>query len=376
MSTPPVGGDKQTIEMRAVQLEIEKLVYGGWGLARTEDGVVFVPRTAPGDIVEAVVTQKKRDYSVAQMVRLLEPSGWRRQPSCPNYETAGCCHWQHIRYERQLEIKEGIVRETLQRLIHMPWIKPIAVISGPDQHYRMRAVFHVTPRGELGFVREKSHIVVPIRECSALAPELNAFLQQSHGRFSTREVAAVSTSSVEVLGIRYRVAPDTFFQANRFLLGPFAEEVVSQTEPSGCQILELYCGSGFFSLQLARQAARVTGVEAEARAVRQAIDNACQNEIGRVEFLQSRTDAFLDTTQVRPDVIVLNPPRAGAGTRNAERMARLGARRIVYVSCNPATFAREAAILWRSGYELERLTMVDQFPNTYHIEIIGTFDFR
>src|SRR5262245_60011330 len=158
-----------------MEITIEKLVYGGAGLARTERGVVFVPRTAPGDVVEIEITQQKKDYATARVLRIIEPSPDRQSPSCPNYETAGCCHWQHIRYERQVDHKESIIRETLKRLAHLEFTEPIQRITANDRGYRMRANFHVRS-GRLGFVRENSNVVVPIRECSALMPELNEFI--------------------------------------------------------------------------------------------------------------------------------------------------------------------------------------------------------
>src|SRR5215831_5482354 len=156
-----------------MRVTIEKMVYGGAGLARTPDGVIFVPRSAPGDVLDVEVFERKKDYASARIISILEPSPDRQTPSCPNYETAGCCHWQHIRYERQLEIKEAVLRETLQRTGQTHWEGPISVIQGPDRHYRLRATFHV--RGErLGFMRERSNVVVPILECHSLMPELNA----------------------------------------------------------------------------------------------------------------------------------------------------------------------------------------------------------
>src|SRR4030095_8749886 len=180
-----------------MRVTIEKLVYGGAGLARTEHGVVFVPRTAPGDVVEVDLVERKADYAVARVTALHEPSGYRQPPTCPNEASAGCCHWQHIRYPRQLEIKEGILRETLQRTGRIPWDDPIPTVSGPELHYRLRASFHVHKR-KLGFVEERSHRVVAISECTALSPELNAFIPEGNevlaGLDTTdvREVHAIS----------------------------------------------------------------------------------------------------------------------------------------------------------------------------------------
>jgi len=357
-----------------MRLTIEKLVYGGLGLARTSQGVVFVPRTAPGDVVEATIIEQKKDYAVASIAELLEPSPDRQETWCPNYTTAGCCHWQHIRYERQLDIKEDIIRESLARLGRIKWTGPIQRISGPDRHYRMRATFHITTQGELGFVRQRSHTVVPITECAALAPELNNFLRGTRGPFHTKEVTVVSASLIDVAGMRYRLEPETFFQANRFLLEPFVAEVLFQAGPTPGRVLDLYCGSGFFSLHLARLASEVLAIESNARAVRQARENARLNRVLNVKFLREEVASILQGTDFKPGVVVLNPPRTGAGIKNAVRIAGMRPERIVYVSCNPTTFARETAAFASEGYQLQRITMVDQFPNTYHIELVGLFE--
>src|SRR5687767_6212424 len=135
-----------------MRLTIEKLVYGGAGLARTDKGVVFVPRSAAGDVIEAEVVHGKKDYSTARVSQILEPSPDRQEPMC----SAGCCHWGHIRYDRQVDYKEGILRESLLRLGHIEWDNPIRRITGPDRNYRLRANFHVAG-GQLGFMQEKSN---------------------------------------------------------------------------------------------------------------------------------------------------------------------------------------------------------------------------
>jgi 23S rRNA (uracil1939-C5)-methyltransferase len=244
---------------------------------------------------------------------------------------------------------------------------------GPDSHYRLRATFHVTTNGELGFVRAKSNEVVPITSCDALAPELNDFLKQTRPAAGASEIHALSTRDIEVQGIKYRLHPEVFFQSNRFLLEPFVKEVVDQVGENPGNLLELYCGSGFFSLPLARRAKQLIGVEADSRAIRQARENAKLNGVWNTEFFEGQVDATLEGASIRPDGIILDPPRTGTGARNAARIAALKAPRIVYVSCNPSTFAREAAVFIAAGYRMDRLTMVDQFPNTYHIETVGMF---
>jgi 23S rRNA (uracil1939-C5)-methyltransferase len=360
-------------------LKIEKLVYGGDGLARTDQGVVFVPRTAPGDVIEAEIVERKKDFSSGRVTRILEASPDRQEPDCPNYETEGCCHWQHIKYSKQVDYKESIIRESLKRIGRFDWSGEIHRITGPERNYRLRATFH-TFNGKLGFVNG------PIFECAALVPELNQFIPtvdagaavEVHALSAPEVVASFvlpngmlersKRATVAVDDIHYRVTADTFFQANRFLLSYFIKEVVEQA--GGGNILELYSGSGFFSIPLSRNANEIIAIESNRAAVRQARENATANKAGTIQFVEGPVDSTLRQSELQPDVVVLDPPRAGCGVKVAEGIAEMKPKRIVYVSCNPATFAREAGKLGR----LTRLTLIDQFPNTYHIELVGVFE--
>jgi 23S rRNA (uracil1939-C5)-methyltransferase len=372
-----------------MRLKIEKLVYGGSGLARTGEGVVFVSKTAAGDVIEAEVTQKKKDYSVARMTKLLEPSADRQEAVCP----AGCCHWQHIRYERQLDYKETIIRETLSRLGRVNWEGSINRITGPDRNYRLRATFHVV-NGKFGFMQEKSKTIVPISACTSLVPELNDFIRRADPSgasqvhvVSTPEIAATyefhdgtirreGKAMIRVGKTQYQFNAETFFQANRFLLQPFIDEILLQVGPAPGHLLELYSGIGFFSMPLSEAATEVIGIEASRPANRQARENGRLNHRSNVRFFDGAVEATLHDNDAKPNTVVLDPPRAGCGLRTAQRIAELRPSRIVYVSCNPTTFAREIPAFLSAAYELKRLTLVDQFPNTYHIEIVGLFELR
>ena len=257
----------------------------------------------------------------------------------------------------------------------------------------MRASFHVID-GRLGFMQEGTHKIVPIRECPSLVPELNEFIRTADPG-NAREVHVVSApeiaasfvfdngtikrqgrATIHIGKIQYRVSPETFFQANRFLLAPFLNEVIQQAGPSPKHVLELYSGVGFFSIPLSQIATELIGVEEHRGAVRQAQENAHINERWNLRFLEGQVDRTLRSASVKPDVVVLDPPRAGCGAKTALRLTELGPQRVVYVSCNPSTFAREASVFLSHGYELRRITLVDQFPNTYHIEMVGLFELR
>jgi 23S rRNA (uracil1939-C5)-methyltransferase len=382
-----------------MQIKIEKLVYGGAGIARTEEGVIFVSKVLPGELVEVEITDRKKDYANARLVEVIEPSPHRKSPVCPNFSTVGCCSWDYIAYNNQTEIKESIIRDSLSRLGHIEWDHPIDRITGIDRGYRMRAKFHVENH-RMGFVREQTHQFVPITECGALMPALNTFIGEANAALrkpglgktesvhaiaspETGEVAATFHGGREraswtdrlprtrVMGIEYRLRPDSFFQPNQYLVKTMASEVMAATEGSKVA-LDLFCGSGFFSLLIARQTSRVIGIDR--RSIANAQWNAQRNEIRNVEFIKAAAWAFLMKAQIKPDTVVLDPPRTGAGKGIVHKVIALEPAKVVYVSCNPSTFAPEARLLMDGGYKLSSFKFVDQFPHTHHIETIAVFE--
>ena len=381
-----------------MRIKIEKLVYGGAGLARTGEGVIFVSKVLPGELVEIEIVNRKKDYANARLVNVIESSSHRKSPACPNFSTVGCCSWDYIAYENQTELKESIIRDSLSRLGHIEWDQPIDRITGPDQGYRMRARFHVENR-RLGFVREQTHHFVGITACGALMPALNTFIGEANAALrkpglgktdSVHAIASPETGKVgatfhggreraswtdrlprtRVIGIEYRLRPDSFFQPNQHLLKTMALEVLAATE-GGKVILDLYCGSGFFSLVMARGASRVIGIDR--RSIANAQWNARRNDITNIEFVKSAASAFLMKARVKPDTVVLDPPRTGAGKGIVHKVITLEPEKIVYVSCNPSTFASEARLFLDGGFKLNSFKFVDQFPHTHHIETIAVF---
>ena len=381
-----------------MRIKIEKLVYGGAGMARTDEGVVFVGRTIPGELVEAEIVDRKKDYAHTRLIEVLEPSEDRREPSCPNFETVGCCGWDHIAYEKQLVLKEEIVGESLARLGKIEWSEPMGRIHGPEREYRLRASFHVSDR-QLGFMKEGTNDVVAIDRCAALMPELNSFISEASealsqpgldGTDTVRAVASPENGEVAatflrgrerarwternptttVGGLEFRLNPDSFFQPNRFLLEQIVSAVIDAAG-SPRITLDLFCGSGFVSLPLAKLSSRLVGVDR--RSIRTAEWNARRNRIADAEFIKASAWSFLANSDIRPDLVVLDPPRTGAGRSVARRVATLNPVRIIYLSCNPTTFAPEARLLLEAGYGLSSITFIDQFPNSHHIEILGLF---
>ncbi len=377
-----------------IEVAVERVVYGGEGLARHEGRVVLIPMTAPGDRALVELTEERSGFARARLVQLLDASPDRRDPLCPYYGTCGGCQLQHLHYAAQQRIKREIVRESLARLGGLFWAGEIPLIPSEEFHYRLRAQMKVRVSEssvELGYYRPASHEVCAILECPLLSPELNAALERlrreaperftnvraldlaqgEDGRVAVHPVGEPMTVSWSVRGITYAFDARTFFQANRFLLAELLSLVTEGEE--GERALDLFCGVGFFAVPLARRFAHVIGVESDPRAVHFARLNAQANGVRNCQFVNERVHAWLvrEGGRLGPvDLVVLDPPRAGLSRALIRALMRLMPERITYVSCNPTTLARDLKGLRASGYLVSSIVALDLFPQTFHVETI------
>jgi len=378
-------------------VQIDKWVYGGEGLARIDGRVVLVPSVLP---TETVRIDFGKDVH-ASLVEVLTPAAERVTPTCPLFTICGGCHYQHAPYEYQLARKVEILREQLQRVGKIKFEGEIDVISGPPLGYRNRAQFHIA-KGKIGYLAARSHELVPVEgECPVSSPRLNQALAEMRGRLSDprfpRFVQAVETftneSDVQINVIEsehavarrfyewceskqaidyqtafgaFRVSSRSFFQVNRFLV----EKLVEAGIPAqgGESALDLYAGVGLFALPMARRFRSVTAVETGSSAAHDLEFNASRAELA-VKVEQARVEDYLERLQAAPEFVLADPPRAGLGKDVVGHLQRLAPPRVTIVSCDPATLARDLAGL--SSYEIESLTMVDLFPQTYHLETIA-----
>jgi 23S rRNA (uracil1939-C5)-methyltransferase len=392
--------------MSSCDVQIDKWVYGGEGLARLapqgaskeEAGrVVLVPAVLPG---ESVRIDAGKDVH-ASLVEVLTPAPERVSPPCPLFTICGGCHYQHAPYEYQLARKVEILREQLQRVGKIKFEGEIDVISGPPLGYRNRAQFHVAG-GKIGYLAARSHELVPVEgECPVSSPRLNQALAEMRGRLSDprfpRFVQAVeiftNETDVQINVIEteravarrfyewceskqaieyqtsfgtFRVSSKSFFQVNRFLVEKLVEAALP--EEGGESALDLYAGVGLFALQMARRFRSVTAVETGSSAAHDLESNASRAELA-VKVEQARVEDYLERLQATPEFVLADPPRAGLGKDVVEHLQRLAPPRLTIVSCDPATLARDLAGL--TGYQIESLTMVDLFPQTYHLETIA-----
>jgi 23S rRNA (uracil1939-C5)-methyltransferase len=395
-------------------LEIEKLVYGGEGLSRLEGEVVFTPFVLPGETVEAERTLARQHVQRARLIRVTAPSPERVDPRCPVFGRCGGCQYQHADYGAQLRFKRDILLETLRRVGKIEFdAARIAIEAAEPFEYRNRAQFHFE-HGRAGFLEMNSRKLVEIQKCPISSPKINEIIpklnqmarDQRWPRFvrslevftdetqvqwnvleSDRPVAKrfFEWLAAEVAGTvsgpleyavnedRFTVSGTSFFQVNRFLLPRLASLAIgdSQVAPTLDTELDtawdLYAGAGLFSLPLARRFERVVAVEA-GRSAGDLRRNAARAKL-RIEVVTEQTETFLANARQAANFVLADPPRAGLGKKTTARLLELRPRTLVIVACDPATLARDLAVL-AAGYEIETITMVDLFPQTFHMETI------
>jgi 23S rRNA (uracil1939-C5)-methyltransferase len=420
--------------MDEITVTIDSLAYGIFGVARTDRGVVFVPGVAPGEVARVRIVEDKRDYREAELLEILEPSPARRIPPCPYVPECGGCAWQHLDYPAQLEAKESILRQTLARIGGLDGasldIRPI--LASPEWAYRHRLTLRVDGAQRLGFYQHRSHRLVEIAGCQIADEAVNAhlgvarewlrgvsttvrrleiasardrrvvFVGNAEGAFrhddayhekflrahptvggivlfgkGWRRTFGKPVVDLEIDGDLVLESQGGFTQVNPEANRRLVETVLDLAAPNERdRVLDLYCGAGNFTLPLARRVREVLGVEADPASVAQARRNADRSRLTNCRFLERESGAAahgLAASRDRFSLIVLDPPRSGAADV-VEHLPALASDRLVYVSCNPATLARDLRRLTRLGFTLGPIQPIDLFPQTYHVEAVVRLD--
>lgn len=363
------------------EVAVEKLVFGGDGLAHIGAQVVFVPFAAPGDVLRIRVTDVGRGFARGAIVDVVKPGPSRREPRCRHFGVCGGCTLQHVAYEAQVAAKAEFVRESLRRLGGIDWTGEIPIRTAAEYGYRARAEIQAR-RGHVGWFRAGTHEIVDVEECPVLAPEAEVLLARLraepprhavHIALGDDGVATAdprATVRRRVAGLDFEASPDAFFQGNRLLADALVDDATSGA--TGALAVDLYAGAGLFSLALARRMARVVSVEGRRSASAQATANAQRNGIANVEFAARPVEEWLAAPGAdRPDLVLLDPPRAGAGASIVAAIAALGAPAVTYVSCDPATLARDLRAFAAAGYRLASVVALDMFPQTHHVETVA-----
>ena len=385
---------------------MEKLVYGGDGLARLDGRVLFAPFVLPGERIRARAEQERHGMVRARTLEVLAPAAERVAAPCPVFGRCGGCHYQHAPYEFQLAAKRTILaEEELRRLGKVDPPADIAIVAAEPWGYRNRIQLHIE-NGRLGYREAHSHKLCAIESCPIASPKINeaigalrAMLRDPRWPRFLRSLEIFTDERQVQLNVlatdrpiarrffdwcaesipglvagpldyedRFRVSTNSFFQVNRFLIDRLVETAVDGAE--GNAALDLYAGVGLFSLALAPRFREVVAVESGTAAIRDLEFNAARANLSNLRAEQRLAEDYLNALEHTPDFILLDPPRAGLGKSVVRRLAELRPPSLTIVACDPATLARDLAGLIAAGYRIDRMTLIDLFPQTFHVETV------
>jgi 23S rRNA (uracil1939-C5)-methyltransferase len=407
-----------------MEVSIERILPGGFGLAHADGRTIMVALAAPGDRVRVQVDRVKGSVSFASIVEMVAPSPQRIEPPCPYFGRCGGCDFQQLNYQAQLDAKAEIIRDCLRRLGRVENIPDFQITPAADAwHYRSRAQWQYDAvRQKLGYFESGSRNVCDVAECAVLVPRLQNTLDSLRAKMTSgslpevrdfravvgdesvsvsppvqgssptvREDADFSVESENVRDITrtihgetYRLNAESFFQANDVLLPNLIDSAIG--DASGATALELYCGVGLFTLPLARRFSHLIGVEGDTAAAKFARDSLAGAGLTNAEVSTRDVGVWLDDVkrhdlsrlseksaealQGQIDFVLLDPPRVGAESRVIAGVLGLKPQRISYVSCDPATLARDLKKLIAGGYKLAAIAAFDMFPQTHHVETV------
>lgn len=374
---------------------IERILPGGVGLAHSEGKTIFVSLAAPGDLVRITVDREQGNLQFASIVEIVEPSPDRIEPPCPYFGRCGGCDFQQLNYDAQLTAKREIIRDCFHRIAQLELPELEVVPSPATWRYRARATWQLDQELQtMGYYERGSRRVCDVVECAVLVPELQQTLEQLRSTPSSElprdlkhldvvigdngvsvapQFAQFQTTELELTinEASYSYDAEAFFQVNQSVLDHLLGFALNKI--SGKTALDLYCGVGLFTLPLARYFERVTGVESNSVATRFARRNLQRAKLSNVNIVTANVAEWIrvGTDKLKSiDFVLLDPPRAGAESVVIRGILNLNPAKICYVSCDPATLARDVKKLMAGGYKLDSIKGFDMFPQTHHVETV------
>ena len=345
-----------------------ELVAGGAAIARVDGFPIFATNVYPGDVAVVRLLEVKKGFAHADLVRVIEPSPFRRAMPCPVVNECGGCDWTALRLDKQLEAKQRILTESLRRIgkIDPESLPPIAIHPSP-LNYRLRSRLH-REGDKVGFYATRTNDVVPLpRECEVVGLQTREHPREGE----TWEVDGKLVADGELIIDDYHVTTDAFFQVNRHLHATMRKLVggIASGVARKSSAIDLYSGVGFFSRPLAELFEHVTAVEgAEA-----AHECAKRNVPANVTLVNAPVEWWVNRMP-RADLVFLDPPRSGARRNVIDAIAERANAMVCFLACDPVTFARDASRLIASGWRLASLDLLDLFPNTHHVETLASFE--
>jgi tRNA/tmRNA/rRNA uracil-C5-methylase (TrmA/RlmC/RlmD family) len=358
--------------MRLIDLKIEDIAFGGKGVGREQGKAVFVPYTIEGELVSAEILREKKQFAEAELVEVKESSPYRVTAGCPYFGHCGGCAYQHVDYEHQLAIKWHQVRNVLQRIGKLKDIPLRPIIPSPKQYeYRNRITVHVQD-GVIGFFQRDSHRLIDIERCPISCDEVNRGLTELRERNPRDGHYTLRTSS----------SRRVFSQTNDEVADALRDLIVDLVPPHQDLLIDAYCGAGFFAKALLNKFERVVGIDWDKFAIAAAKENATEKETyiaGDVEGELQQVGAVHLNRPPRandrlrpivPSTIIVDPPATGLSASARKAIVNLAPTTLIYVSCNPATLARDLKEL-QEKFTIHSVTPLDMFPQTAEIEAVA-----
>ncbi len=344
-----------------ISLTIHDVAFGGAGVARQEGKVYFVPFTIPGEKITARVVRDKKKFAEAELLSVDEPSPHRVEPRCPYFGRCGGCSYQHIAYEQQVPLKQTQVEQTLRRVGRLEHVPMRPLIASPQPYeYRNRIRVHVAG-GVIGFYAHGDRALVDIEECPISAPEVNRALAQLR-----RALPVDGDYTVAGLG-----RPSFFEQTNDAVAPLLVQTVRDAVKPGQALLIDAFCGAGLFAQGLRDLFEQVIGIDENAYAIDQARRRATPSERYLAGDVSQHLGELLTLRSPERTTVLLDPPAAGVSPRVLDLLSGVPPADVFYVSCNPATLARDLSLLCRGPFRLQAVTPLDMFPQTAEIEVVA-----
>ncbi len=344
--------------MRAIELQIDDVAFGGKGVGRSNGKAVFVPFVIEGEKIAARITREKKQFAEAELERVLEPAPQRVEPNCPYFGRCGGCSYQHMNYEHQLAVKQRQVEQIMRRIGRFTDLPMRPIIPSPHPYeYRNRITVHCED-GVVGYYQRDAHRLLDAERCPIARPEVNAALSELRaGRPRDGHYT-----------LRASGGPRVFSQTNDEVAESLSGLIASWIAPDQELLIDAFCGAGFFTKRLRNKFARVVGIEWDRFAVAAAEKDATPNETYLADDVELELEKQLRDADLVKTTVIVDPPATGLSAGIRGTLTERGPATLIYVSCNPATLARDLSELHKS-FSIESITPLDMFPQTAEIEV-------
>ena len=388
--------------MKNLEVEITNLDHFGRGIVKKEKPI-FIDNALVGEIVEIEITKDNKKYSEGRVIKYIKKSPLRVESNCPFYDKCGGCDLLHLSYQEQLKYKETKVKEIITKFSGLECVKEI--VPTIQYNYRNKVTLHV--KQKLGYYQKKSYDIINIDNCLIADERINDLIKKLNnidlntitkitirvsskesmlviegGKLDITSFKEVDTIIVdnqvlkgrgyiieEINNLKFVISPDSFFQVNRLGMINIYDQVLKYVD-NDTNVLDLYCGTGTIGIYLADKVNQVLGIEINKSAINDALMNKKINNLENIDFKLGDVEDVLNNNSFKADCIVVDPPRAGLGNMVIKNIFKIQPQKLIYVSCDPVTLARDLNIL-KDKYDVVEITPFDMFSNTYHVECVG-----